>query len=130
MLSNLLANSLKFTGNGGRITVAVHERTPNFVFSVTDDGAGIESEDLPRIFDRYWQAGGRERKGLGLGLAVAKGNGRGARRSHLGREPIGQGSDVLVHAAHASARTFVSGVLEVVDGERLDPLGHLESKNA
>jgi signal transduction histidine kinase len=73
VLSNLLANAVKFSGKGGRITLKVEVRPPDVMFSVSDDGPGIAEGDIPHIFDRYWQAGGHERKGLGLGLAIAEG---------------------------------------------------------
>jgi signal transduction histidine kinase len=73
VLSNLLANSVKFTASGGHITLQVEIRPPDVVFSVRDDGPGIAPDDISRIFDRYWQAEGQERKGLGLGLAIAEG---------------------------------------------------------
>jgi signal transduction histidine kinase len=43
------------------------------VVSVLDNGQGIASEQLPRVFDRHWQASRTDRQGAGLGLAIAKG---------------------------------------------------------
>jgi signal transduction histidine kinase len=73
VLSNLVANSVKFTPEGGTVTLTVEVRPPDLVFTVSDTGEGIAESDLPHIFDRYWQAAGQERRGLGLGLAIAKG---------------------------------------------------------
>jgi PAS domain S-box-containing protein len=76
VLGNLLANSVKFTERGGRITVdAVVEGTPRFVrVDVRDTGVGIRPEDLPHIFDRYWHARRNAlTEGTGLGLAIARG---------------------------------------------------------
>jgi signal transduction histidine kinase len=42
-------------------------------FSVRDDGRGIDAEDLPHVFDRFWRAQRARREGIGLGLAIAKG---------------------------------------------------------
>jgi signal transduction histidine kinase len=73
-LANLVMNALKFTEPGGRITLR-SERDPGGVrFAVEDTGAGIAAEDLPHVFDRYWQKrqGGVER-GTGLGLAIVRG---------------------------------------------------------
>ena len=74
VLGNVLRNALKFTPDGGRITVRVGARAGNIVFSVTDSGPGIPLADQPRVFDRYWQARRTANKrGTGLGLSIAKG---------------------------------------------------------
>lgn len=52
----------------------VAERSRAFVtFAVIDEGPGIAPEDLPHVFERYWQAGETKQLGTGLGLAIAKG---------------------------------------------------------
>ncbi|HEX9295085.1 MAG TPA: hybrid sensor histidine kinase/response regulator [Polyangiaceae bacterium] len=73
VLSNLLGNASKFTPEGGRISAMLVEHDGEVEFGVEDSGPGIGVEDVPHIFDRYWQAAGRKRMGLGLGLAIAKG---------------------------------------------------------
>ncbi|MBI4424132.1 MAG: response regulator [Elusimicrobia bacterium] len=74
VLANLLSNALKFTPAKGRITVAAASAGSSVRFSVADTGSGIEAEDLPRVFDRFYQVEGEHRhKGLGLGLEIAKG---------------------------------------------------------
>ena len=74
VLGNLLRNAVKFTPRDGRIVVSAEERDGKLVFSVRDTGAGIASEHLGRIFDRYWQsADGSRARGTGLGLSIAKG---------------------------------------------------------
>jgi signal transduction histidine kinase len=73
VLSNLLSNAAKFTPAGGGVTLAAILRPHQLTFAVSDTGPGIAPEDVPHIFDRYWQADGHERKGLGLGLAIAQG---------------------------------------------------------
>jgi signal transduction histidine kinase len=79
VLLNLLGNAVKHTPPGGRITVrAVPEPAGGapaaFVrFSVRDTGRGIAPDDLPHVFDRYWQMDRAGRAGAGLGLAIAKG---------------------------------------------------------
>jgi signal transduction histidine kinase len=76
VLSNLIANSLKFTPPGGSVSIAVRTgRAEGFVeFSVEDPGVGILPGDLEKIFDKFYQARreGGERKGFGLGLAFCK----------------------------------------------------------
>jgi signal transduction histidine kinase len=73
VVSNLLGNAMKFTPNGGNITLKVTTQEHGVLFGVSDTGPGILPQDIPHIFDRYWQAAGQGRKGLGLGLAIAKG---------------------------------------------------------
>jgi PAS domain S-box-containing protein len=73
ILSNLIGNALKFTPEGGHIVVRAVPEGGMLRFSVQDTGAGIDSEDLPHLFEPFWQArvGGKE--GAGLGLAIVKG---------------------------------------------------------
>jgi signal transduction histidine kinase len=73
VLGNLLGNALKFTPPGGDIRVEVAPDAEGTVaFRVQDAGPGIPPEDVPHLFDRYWQkSGGRE--GAGLGLYIARG---------------------------------------------------------
>jgi signal transduction histidine kinase len=73
VLSNLVGNAIKFTHEGGRITLSAVIQSNEVEFSVQDSGPGIDEADLSRIFDRYWQAAGQRRHGLGLGLAIAQG---------------------------------------------------------
>jgi signal transduction histidine kinase len=72
-VSNLLSNSIKFTRKGGRIVVSARQRDNTILISVSDEGPGIPSEHLSKVFERYWQAEETKRSGLGLGLAIAKG---------------------------------------------------------
>lgn len=72
VLGNLVANAIKFTEGGGRIDVEASARDDEVVFSVRDTGAGIPTDDLPHIFDRFRQAGPRNGQGLGLGLYIAR----------------------------------------------------------
>lgn len=75
VLQNLLDNAIKFTPEEGKITIALSPQKEDILLSVKDTGIGINSKDLPHIFDRYQQA---ERTsinkeiGLGLGLAIVK----------------------------------------------------------
>ena len=74
VLTNFLTNAIKFTPEGGSITVTVARADTEYArFSVEDTGCGIPEEDLPHVFDRYWQAKKTRRLGTGLGLAIAKG---------------------------------------------------------
>lgn len=72
---NLLSNAVKFTPNGGRINVRVERDGTDARVTVKDTGQGIDSEFLPRVFDRFRQADSsttRSFGGLGLGLAIVR----------------------------------------------------------
>lgn len=73
VISNLVGNAIKFTPSGGKITVAARGDGSEVIFSVADTGRGIAPDQLPRVFDRYWQSTRTDRQGAGLGLAIAKG---------------------------------------------------------
>jgi signal transduction histidine kinase len=73
VFSNLVGNALKFTPAGGSITVRALPAGEMVRFEVADTGTGIGEDDLPHIFDRYWQARKRSRDGIGLGLSIACG---------------------------------------------------------
>jgi two-component system phosphate regulon sensor histidine kinase PhoR len=73
-LVNLIHNAIKFTPSGGRIEIAAREVDGEVVISIADTGTGIPSEDIPRIFERFYKVD-RARSsgsGTGLGLAIAK----------------------------------------------------------
>jgi signal transduction histidine kinase len=72
VLANLLANAIKFTPAGGRISLRVEPMAPDVRFSVVDTGSGIPSHQLEVVFERLWQARGEERRGLGLGLYISR----------------------------------------------------------
>jgi signal transduction histidine kinase len=73
VFSNLLGNALKFSPPEGVVTVDVQTENALAVFSVVDQGPGIEAEHLGRLFDRYYKANAASREGAGLGLFIARG---------------------------------------------------------
>lgn len=73
VLSNLLANAVRFTPAGGHVALALSRWDRSARVSVTDSGPGVAAEDVPRLFERYWQAPRLLRAGSGLGLYIAKG---------------------------------------------------------
>lgn len=71
--NNLISNAIKFTENGGRVTVQLKKRESDVEVRVTDSGCGINSEDGKRIFEKFYQADqSRSVEGNGLGLALVK----------------------------------------------------------
>jgi signal transduction histidine kinase len=72
-LSNLVGNAIKFSPAGSKIVVVARKDTDNVIISVLDNGRGIPADQLPRVFDRYWQSSRTDRQGAGLGLAISKG---------------------------------------------------------
>jgi CheY-like chemotaxis protein/nitrogen-specific signal transduction histidine kinase len=72
VLENLFGNSLKFTGAGGTITIGASIEGGEALVWVKDTGAGISEQELPHLFDRFWQAQKTDRRGTGLGLGICK----------------------------------------------------------
>ena len=72
VLSNLVGNAVKFTPQGGRITIRADQIDESVRIAVSDTGTGIPAERLEQVFGRFWQADRTDRRGLGLGLAIAK----------------------------------------------------------
>jgi two-component system sensor histidine kinase BaeS len=74
VITNLLTNALKFTPSGGQVTICAGPADRGAMVRVTDTGAGIPADELPRIFDRFWRGPQASRiSGSGIGLAVAAG---------------------------------------------------------
>jgi len=71
-LSNLLGNAVKFTPDGGQILVSVDLQPRGVRICVRDTGPGIPEEQVPHLFDRFWQASREDSRGLGLGLTIVK----------------------------------------------------------
>jgi signal transduction histidine kinase len=73
VISNLLANAVKFSLEGSTVVLSAHDRPDALVIEVTDEGIGIPEEDLDHIFDDFYRASNvGEVGGTGLGLSIAK----------------------------------------------------------
>lgn len=71
--ANLVDNAIKYGKEGGRLVIRARRENSCVTLSFTDDGAGIDPMDIPRIFDRLYRGDkGRSQKGLGLGLSLVK----------------------------------------------------------
>ena len=73
VLSNLLGNAIKFTPEGGTVTIRGERQSDQMKIAVSDTGPGIPADQLPHVFERYWQARPARQLGTGLGLYIAKG---------------------------------------------------------
>ena len=103
VFENLIGNAIKFTQAGGRITVGATSRDHEVVFRVADTGCGIASENLPRVFDRFWQATRSWASRRRARASHHQRHRRGSRRTHLGREHSGEREYFLLHDSQASA---------------------------
>jgi signal transduction histidine kinase len=72
IVGNLLGNAIKFTPEQGSVKLLARPQDAQVLFQVTDDGPGIPADNMPHIFDNFWQARKSDRRGVGLGLAIAK----------------------------------------------------------
>lgn len=73
-INNLVSNAIKFTPDGGKVTVSLFETKENYVIQVSDTGIGIPEKDREKIFDRFYRVErpGLEIRGVGLGLSITK----------------------------------------------------------
>jgi len=113
--AHVLENSCKYTPDGGRIEMALTREEGQAVLRIRDDGAGIASDELPRIFEPYFRgrhAGRHSRNGLGLGLTIthrlvqlhggsieARSDGEGRGSEFTIRLPASVGADVALTPA-------------------------------
>ncbi len=98
VVANLIDNAIKYTPEGGRVTVNVTRRNEEIAITVTDTGIGIAPEELPRIWERLYRIDpSRHERGLGLGLTLVK----AIVQAHHGRitvdSLVGHGSTFTLH---------------------------------
>lgn len=112
VLSNLIANAIKFTPNGGLVAVLVESTDGHIQFTIRDTGPGIEPALLPLVFERYWQAPETAKKGTGLGLAIA----RGFVEAHNGR--------IWVESKLGAGSVFFFTLPRSLELKNISPLDH------
>ncbi len=102
-IKNIIHNAIKFSPEGERITITVELNGAEAIIAVKDNGPGIPEEDLPRVFERFFQVDQVRRDGTGLGLAIV----RHIVRAHGGRtwaESVeGEGATFYITLALADA---------------------------
>ena len=120
VFENLIGNATRFTKPGGRITAGAVQHDGQVLFWVKDTGEGITADDLPRVFERFWQRRKDDGGGAGLGLPIVK----GLIEAHGGRVWVesspGAGSTFYftVPVAPASDGKSVSTPPTIRDGQR------------
>ncbi|RKD71265.1 HAMP domain-containing protein [Sinobaca qinghaiensis] len=109
VMTNLISNAVKFSPNGGNITISMQNSQDNVMVSVTDQGLGIPEKELPKLFSKFHRVEGEKRqkiRGTGLGLAVCK----KILEDHNGR--------IMVTSEEGKGSTFTF-YLPALDGEEL-----------
>ncbi|RUO97574.1 ATP-binding protein [Hyphomicrobium sp.] len=111
IVSNVISNAIKFTPPGGRIDVSGWNENQKVIVRISDTGIGIPAEQLPHIFDRFYQVDGsatRRHQGLGLGLALV-------------RELITRhGGDVSATSDTGHGTTFILRLPHALEASQLD----------
>jgi len=107
ILDNLVDNAIKYTPEGGRITVRRQARGDHLCLEVEDTGIGIPERDLPRIFERFYRvdkARSREMGGTGLGLSIVKHLAQAMRGTVRADSSLGHGTTFTICLPRAEPR--------------------------
>lgn len=106
VMHNLLSNALRFTPEGGSVTITARERKDRLELAVSDTGKGIPADTLPHIFERFYQGDSARQQqaesSSGLGLAIVKAIVEAHRGEVAIVSALGQGTTVTVSLLHAS----------------------------
>ncbi len=95
---NFISNALKFTDAGGKVDILLNEDGKNIFINVTDTGVGIDEEDIPFVFERFYRSDksrSRMTGGAGIGLTITK----TLVKAH--------GGDIIVHSQKGKGSSFV-----------------------
>lgn len=125
---NLISNAMKFTPDNGRISVRCERRGEDLLLTVEDSGRGIAPEDIPHVFERFWQADRIHPEGSGIGLSLVKGfidmhggeisveseQGRFTRFTIVLPAPEIKGAAVAENPQEASPDTVTTDILDII----------------
>lgn len=96
VLSNLVGNAVRYTPEGGHVRLRALRHGDGVQVIVQDTGTGIAAEDLPFVFDRFWQSKRTDRSGAGLGLAIAKGIAQAHGATLTLESEVGRGTSAIL----------------------------------
>jgi signal transduction histidine kinase len=102
MLKNLVTNAIRYTERGGIVVGCRRTGGNRARLEIVDSGVGIDSQDQERIFDEYYQLGGRSAQGLGLGLSIVKSLGDLLGHAVAVRSAPGRGSAFSIELERAA----------------------------
>jgi signal transduction histidine kinase len=111
VLINLVQNAIKFTGDGGKVTIATETQGTELLIRVSDTGVGIATDDIPRVFERFYKVRGATGSagGTGLGLAIVRHLVGAMHGSVTVKSEIGQGSTFTVALRRADTDAEETG---------------------
>lgn len=72
MIHNILENAIRYTPENGKVDIAISSSDAYIILEIKDSGPGIPSEDLTRVFERFYRSASKDTNGSGLGLAIVK----------------------------------------------------------
>jgi len=106
VFANLLDNALKYTPEGGKVSLACAVESGGVIVRVRDSGVGIPPDEQPRIWERLYRGDkSRSQRGLGLGLSLVKAIVEAHRGTVLVQSLPGEGSEFVVHIPQAGQST-------------------------
>jgi signal transduction histidine kinase len=131
IILNLVFNALKFTPAGGSVEMRAEKQGEEFVLIVADTGMGISEQNLPYVFDRFWQADGsskRKYQGVGIGLALVKelAEVQGGKVSVQSQE--GKGTTFTVRLPYQKAESVEKSKPQAVDSAAESATGTVSSE--
>jgi len=108
IVRNLLDNALKFTPAGGKVSLQAAQENSKVLITVSDTGTGIDTLDLPHIFERFYHAKKGNRKGFGLGLAIASELAKALGGTVTAESKVGEGSSFKIMLPFKGAKSLTA----------------------